>query len=372
MANRWCDGLGRYGGNKALMLNGSSSQAWAQVDAGFSLSTANPRTGTHCLRMASGNSPQNQVRRVFGEPLEEVLIGFPLFFHTLPTREPAPGAYPGTDQFLPDGISLEIRDQANLPQLSIIFGTDGAIEVRRRAPGAFGTGTILGRTIPVIGAGAYQHLEVRSRASNENGAIEIRIDEITRLNLSGIDTVGSGSVEFSQFAFGHGFSGGTAIVDLADFYVNDTVNDGSGCHTFIGDCKSGWLPVNANTAQADFTLSAGASGYALLDDLPPDDATYIETSAATARSDFGTVDPPSNLVEVLTARPAVRAWKDDAGTALIAPSMVSGGILATVDDQPVTTAPAYYDSNVPFDPDTDAPWDLAGLTAALEAIERTA
>ncbi|PKB19662.1 hypothetical protein B0I00_1902 [Novosphingobium kunmingense] len=372
MANRWCDGLGRYGGNKALMLNGSSSQAWAQVSGYWNLSTANPRTGTHCLRLTD-QIPTSEARRVFGEPLEEVLFGFALFAHDLPSREPAIGASASSSEvLLAGGVSFDIRDQANIPQLSFILGTDGAIEVRRRPGGPYGTSQLIARTVPVIGAGAYQHVEIYARASNENGAIEIRVDEITRLNLTGIDTVSSSSVEFSQVSWGAGFNGAAPTIDLADFYCNDTVNDGSGCHTFIGDCKSGWLQPNTNTAQADFTLSAGASGYALLDDLPPDDATYIETASATARSDFGLQNPPANLVEVLTARPAVRAMKDDAGTALIAPSLVSNGVKAAVEDQPVTTAFAYYDQNVPFDPDTAAPWDLAGLTAALEAIERTA
>lgn len=371
MANRWCDGFGRYGGNKALMTNGSSSQAWAQVGTWFNLSSANPRTGSHCLRMTVGDSGEGEFRRVFGEQLEEVMIGFSAFFSSLPVAEPAPGAAmnaPG-NKFLVNSLSLELRDQANLPQLTFIFGTDGAIEVRRRPTGA---SVMLGRTIPIIGSGAYQHIEIFARASNEGGAVEIRVDEITRLNITGVNTIGQGGVEFSQFAFGYGIAGQTAQIDFADFYCNDTVNDGSGCHTFIGDCKSGVLMPNSNTAQADFTLSAGVSGYALLEDLPPDDAQYIETASATARSDFGLQDPPSNLIEVLTARPFVRAMKDDAGTALIAPSMVSNSVKATVEEQPVTTAFAYYDQNVPFDPDTDAPWDLAGLTAALEAIERTA
>jgi len=52
--------------------------------------------------------------------------------------------------------------------------------------------------------------------------------------------------------------------------------------------------------------------------------------------------------------------------------MISNGTKATVSDQPVTTAFAYYDSNVPLDPDTGVPWEKTGFDAALEAIERTA
>lgn len=355
--NRWADGFGRYGGTTAYMLNGSSSQAWAQVDGGFSLSSANPRTGSWHLRMASDNAP-GVSRRVFGEPLEEVLVGFAIFCHTLPTVE-TNGATNGT-------ILLSLRDQANTQQCRIYLGTDGAIEARCDSE-------ILGRTLPIIGAGAYQHIEVYALAGADNdGAIEVRVDEVTKLNLTGITTVVSENIEFSQMAVGgelHSVNS-TPQVDFADFYANDTADDGSGCNTFIGDTKCGVLMVNADTAQADFTLSTGVSGYALLDETPPNDADYIDTASTAAESNFGLENGPANLTEILTVRPFNRAWKDDAGTCTIAPAMISGGDKSAVDDQPITTAPAYYDSNVPVNPDTGVPWTLTNLNSALVVVER--
>lgn len=371
MANRWCDGFGRYGGNKVLMLNGSSGQAWAQIDSAFSLSTDNPRTGSHCLRLGTGTNQKGMARRVFGAPLEEVLVGFGIFAGALPHFEPSltVSLLSGKGVFLGS-----FRDQANGPQIAIYLGTDGSLVAYREGyqdGSGYFVGELLGRSLPVIGAGAYQHIEIYARASNENGALEIRVDEITRLSLTGINTIPTESPEFSQFAWGRNDGEFlTSPIDMADIYANDTVNDGSGCHTFIGDCKSGWLPVNADTAQADFALSAGSDGFALLDDTPPDDATYISTSATTAQSDFGLTNGPANLSEILTVRPAVRAQKDDAGSALIAPSMKSNSVKETVAGQPITTAFAYYDNNVPFNPDTDAPWTLAELDAALHVVER--
>ena len=78
-----------------------------------------------------------------------------------------------------------MRDQANEWQASVYLGTDGALEVRRASSPL---GIVLGRTIPIIGAGAYQPVEIYAKAGNADGAIEIRVDEITRLNLSGRDT----------------------------------------------------------------------------------------------------------------------------------------------------------------------------------------
>lgn len=361
MANRWCDGFGRYGGTKAYMLNGSSGQAWAQADVDISLSNANPRTGSWHMRLGQANSGTNEARRVFGAPLTEVFVGFAVYCQSLPTSESQ-----GTTGGGVYGIYLcAFRDQANQAQCRVLLGTDGALELRR------GT-VVLGRTLPIIGAGAYQHIEIYAKAHATLGAIEIRVDQVTKLNLTGINTIGSGAVEFSQFAAGHETAGGTAVIDFADVYCNDTVNDSSGCHTFIGDVKSGDLPVNADTAQAGFVLSSGVSGFALLNERPPNDANYVSTTATIAQSNFGLQDGPANLSEILTVRPWVRALKDDAGTCLIAPSMISNAIKAVVTAQPITTAAAYYDSNVPMNPNTAAPWTAAALAAGLHVTERTA
>lgn len=362
MANRWADGLGRYGGTKSYMLNGSSGQAWAQVDGEFSLSGANPRTGSWHLHMAMGDTGAVYARRVFGAPLTEVFVGFAMYAHTLPTTETTDGSTNGI-------FVASLRDQTNAIQCELWLGTDGALEFSR---GYAGARVVLGRSIPIIGAGAYQHIEIYAKASNSVGAFEVRVDEVTRLNLTGIDTVASANVEFSQFAVGHAVNGNTAMIDFADFFCNDTAADGSGCDSFVGDVKSGWLPVNADTAQADFTLSTGVSGYPLLNDVPPDDADYITTASTTAESDYGLTNGPGNLSEILTARPAIRAKKDDAGTCTVAPSMISNAVKAAVSGQPITTAFAYYDSNVPINPDTGVPWTASNLNAAVEAIERTA
>lgn len=360
MANRWCEGFGRYGGTKSYMLNGSSGQAWAQVDSVFTLSSANPRTGLWHMRMAGSSGTQN-ARRVFGAPLTEVYLGKAIYCAGLPAHELSDGGN--------DGVFLfSLRDATNVIQCSIWLGTDGALEARR------GTTDVLGRSLPVIGAGAYQYVEIYAKAGNGTaGAIEIRVDEVTKLNLTGIDTVVSANVEFSQDSQGrNGILTTPPTIDFADFYCNDTVSDGSGCNGFVGDVKSGWLPVNADTARADFALSAGSSGFALLNDVPPNDGDYIDTASSTAESDFGLTNGPANLSEILTTRPAVRAWKDDAGTCTIAPSMKSGAVKAVVSAQPITTAPAYYDSNVPVNPVTGVPWTPTELNAAIEVIERTA
>jgi hypothetical protein len=378
--NRWCDGFARYGGDEAKMLNGSSSQAWAEVETGsaslWNLSSVNPRTGDWHLRLGDLGATNAKVRRVFGAPLTEVLFGQALYFERLPTVEPSPGSVQA-------GFFLaEFRTQANDLMVSVYLGTDGAVAVYRNGHSTGGTfqGILLGRSLPVIGAGAYQHFEHYLKVDNTTGAYELRVDEVTVLNLTGIDTDNAGGSgmsgpggEISQVTVGRweaSFGGIGKLTDMADCYVNDTTADGSGCDTFVGDVKSGCRMVDADTAQADFAKSSGIVGYSLINERPPVDAGYISTGAAIAESDFGFENGPANISEILTVRPFVRAMKDDAGTCTVAPNMKSSGTKGTVADQPIATAFAYYDSNVPFDPHTGVPWLATNLDAALEVVER--
>jgi hypothetical protein len=370
MANRWCDGFGRYNGDEAQMLNGSSGQAWAQVDSGVSggmwnLSNANPRTGSWHLRMTDGVD-EPIARRVFGAPLTEVFFGQALWFERLPSQEVA---YNTTN----NGFWIaQFRTQTNGYDIGICLGTDGALAVWRMSF-LFGNflGTLLYRSLPVVGAGAYQHFEHYRKIGDGSGAYELRVDERTVINLTGLD---DGVAEVSQVAVGRtggpAFGASAKSVDMADVYCNDTADDGSGCNTFVGDSKSGWLPLTGDTAQADFAKSSGTVGHTLLSDAS--DSSSVNTPSTVGESDFTLTDTPANLSEILTVRPAMRAMKDDAGTCQIAPNIKSNSIKGTVTAQPITTAQAWYDSNVPFDPNTSVPWVKAGLDAALDVVERTA
>jgi hypothetical protein len=364
MSNLWCDGFRRYGGVKARMLEG---KAWAQVDGNWNLATANPRTGTHHLRLTDGLS-SCEARRVFGAPKTIVQVGMAVWFDELPNIEPTIGG--GVDGF----YLGRLCDAANGSQVFIYVGTDGGLVAYRSGPfiGNFFDCTLLGRSNPCIVAGAYQHVEIKAVAGNGTaGALEVRVDEVTRLNRTGIDTVFTANTEFSQIGIGRlsgtCFAGG-GNVDLADVFANDSL--GSSNNDFIGDHKSFCQMANADTARADFTPSTGASQYGVIDETPPNDADYLDLAASTGRTDVGFEDLPGNATAVAVARPFVRAKKNDAGTATIKPGIRSGSSVGQGAAQPVTTGFAYYDEAIEVDPATGVPFTPAGLNASFEVIER--
>lgn len=73
---------------------------------------------------------------------------------------------------------------------------------------------------------------------------------------------------------------------------------GSYCNDFLGDVRIIQMPPIADTAQADLALSAGGSGYALIDDAPSDgDTTYLSGSVGN-KSEFTFGSLPSSTTAV--------------------------------------------------------------------------
>jgi hypothetical protein len=366
MANLWVDGLARYGDQIARMTESGPSQGWAEVTSAFSLSTTQTRTGPRSLRIAAA-ATQNNCRRVFGVPLQEIYFGYAFFATALPTAD----AFPLFTVPKTIGVALaQFRDASNRTQLSVFLRTDGSIAVVQRGETGLSqvVGTFLGQSLPVIGAGAWQHIEIYLKCDPVEGAVEIRVNEVTVLNLTDVDTAHYSPVEISQVSVAQHNPGGGPYY-FADFYANDVTDDGSGGDTFYGDVKVGTIFPNGDTTQADFNLSTGSDGFDLLNDAPPNDSTFL-SAATTARSDFDLQNSPADAVLILTVRPFARARKEDAGAANILPRIRSGASESTGRSSPVTTAFAYYDSNVPFNPATSAPWTPGELDDAIFILER--
>jgi hypothetical protein len=82
MALLWFDGFDHYGTDTARLTEGP----YDQVDAAFTLSEVNPRTGTRCLRRASSGSDAALIREL-GGPRPVVGAGAVLSLDNLPNSE---------------------------------------------------------------------------------------------------------------------------------------------------------------------------------------------------------------------------------------------------------------------------------------------
>lgn len=363
MALIFCDGFDHYGTDETNMTDG----AYAEVDGSSSewtLSSTNPRTGTYSMRRGTSTTAK-LVRRVLGGAKTTVGQAIGLYMSQLPIAN--------------DGyVIYDFRDAANVPQISIGVQSTGTIVVKR---GYINSGTTLYTTpSPAVVAEAYQHVETWAYFHQTLGTVEVRVNGVTVVSLSNIDTVATSNVECSQVALCCNTNktvGGTTtdvISDVDDYFCCD--DSGSYNNDFVGDRRVLTLMPNADTAQADWSLSTGVDGYALIDDVAPDDdSTYIYTGAPGSPgpvSEFDLDDLPGGVASISGVVVVNRSRKTDAGIANLQLGVVSGSSEAIGSDRAITEAYTYYHDVVETDPDTAAPFTPTAVDALKIKIERTA
>lgn len=361
----WMDGMEQYGA-KARMLEGvGGGAAWSQLDSGWALSTANPATGTYHLRLtATASGGTNVARRVFGTASQVVGVGYRFSVSELPAVED----YDRLDSAL---VMAEFLDVSNNPQCRVCMGTDGSVY-------ACVADTLRGRSDPCISPGGYHHIEIKVKIADSGGYIEVRVNEVTVLNLTGIDTQNTGTNTAGQFSIGEfgdvtdaGAQFGTLDVD--DVYTwNDDASDLENTVTdFVGDKGVYTLFPNADTTDADFTKSTGVTGYTLIDEVPPANTDYLSDTTGAAKSIFGVQSLPGNVAEVIAMTPFIYCRKEEAGSVTI-----HGGLRVDTDetygpDDSPSTAYAYLRQGPKtIDPSTGVAW--ANNAEPELIIERTA
>lgn len=350
MALLWCDGFDHYG-----VLGTMTDGAWAEV--GATLDATNPRTGSKCIRF-NNLTQGGLIRRVLGAAHTTVGVAFAMYTTNLPSANDKERL-------------LSFHDAANIAQVSIVLQSTGIIAVKR---GAANSGTLLGDSgTPALTANAYQHVECVVLFSQTVGTVEVRVNGVTVVSLSGQDTCATALVECSQVALGAIVGTGSSTMDV---YMDDMLcydNTGSYNNTFIGDRRVLTLYPNANTATADWTAVGAATGYECIDETNPDeDTTYITASTVGMVSEFGLEDLPDGVSVINAVVMVERARKTEAGTANTQVSIVSGASTTAGVDKPLTEVYTYRQDVFQIDPASAAPFTPTEVDALKFKVERTA
>lgn len=363
----WPDGFGHYGTDRSKM------DQYATVGTAWVPSTSNPRTGTYSLKFtnaaASNGSISTQVafRRSFPTAQTAVKIGYAFWINRFPAME--------TDfNGLAAIVMASFLDATGHTQVHIVMGTDGSIA----AYGGYawglngGLGTLLGRSDPaVIHIQAWNHFEVLTNIDAAAGTIEVRIDGVTRLSLTGVDTDPIGSGDTTQVII----SGGGSLNAVTNWYIADLIaSNTTGTNAdFLGDQQVFTDFPNADTVTEDWVPSAGATLYGVVDDPVPDDAgTYAEAQNAGDVMGLNFPALPATVVEVLDVTLFHRTKKTGPGASTIQSSIDSNGSATLGEDRPMVTVYQGWLDNYEVDPDTLAPWLPADAGAATAYFQRTA
>jgi hypothetical protein len=268
---------------------------------------------------------------------------------------------------IPALVTFSDGDARYGAQLSIGCA-NGKISAYRASSGV-GTkiGEESGASVP---ANAWHQIEVDVTIDNSVGAVLVKVDNQTVLNLTGQDTQYTANAYCNKIRFGYG-TGTEGDWDAntarwSDIIIMDTT--GSYCNALLGPRIVQVCVPTADGSYKQWDRSAGSDNYANVDEVPPDDDTtynYTET--------VGEIDTFS--VTQLAAASAISAVVCSIYTKVEGGASVKGvARTGTTDglgpEKAVAGSYNWLQSPVYVDPTTGYPFTKAGFNAAEFGYKR--
>lgn len=257
---------------------------------------------------------------------------------------------PGT---ISAGDLLHVMDGATV-HCGLNVNVNGAI-VAFRGTSATVLGTSANNTIV---SGAYQYIECKVVIDDVAGEIVVRVNGVTVLSLTGVDTRNAGNPTANGYRV-RGI-GTTCLVD--DHYVCDT--SGSANNDFLGDVRIDTIYPNGAGTHQSWTPSTGTDHAALVDETAPNTTDYLTGGAAGSKETLTLQDLSVNG-GILGVQVNAAVAKTDAGASTMKNLIRSGTTEANGAVFAPSTSYLYSSSIHETDPATGSAW----LTAAINALE---
>ncbi|KKN66974.1 hypothetical protein LCGC14_0466540 [marine sediment metagenome] len=315
---------------------------------GITISAGNGRNGTDALFL--GGSGGREVLKTLSSSHTTLIVGFAVKFAA----------------FTPFSSTFFYLIDMATEQVSLDINADGTISVKRG-------GAVLATSSESFQIDAWYFLEFKVLINNGAGTIDLRVNEISWISEVAQDTqqTANNSVNVIKFR------GGTSVVSsyIDDLYVMN--NSGAVNNDFIGDYRvEALLPNGAgNAAQWDRFPDTGEVNYEDVDENPADDdTTYThQDGAGLPQLDTHLMD---NLVTtaglVAGVQTLLDARKDDAGAVTCQPVFRQGGADHVQSNFNLGDNYLYHQEIVESDPDTAAPWTIAGINSVEFGYRRSA
>lgn len=243
--------------------------------------------------------------------------------------------------------------------VAIALSTNFEFIVRRGSGG-----TELGRTATnVIGALAWNYVEFKVTLSDTVGAVAIKVNGATVLNLTGLDTKNGGTkTVFEGVAFWDDFMANGIWVD--DLYLCNGA--GARNNDFLGDCSVETIFPTGNGAHSDFLGSDGNSvdNYQLVDETPPDATDYVGSGSVAATDTYGYGNLTHTVGSVAGVVVRSYAAKSDTGPRSLSAVVRSGGSDASGSAHVLGTGYTPWHDVFEQNPIGPADWTISSVNAA--------
>jgi hypothetical protein len=325
---------------------------WTSLSAtsAWSVSASNGRTTGSCLRMAQSN----QNTAIFKTLTSQATLGIAFAFRS------------GGAQITSGPSMAGFYDTT--AQVDLRLNSDFTLSVTR-------AGTVLGTTSSGLNLNSYAHIEFKVTFHPSAGTVDVWINGVNRLSLTGQNTRATANSSANAVYIGNPSINPNNQVgtwDYDDIIVYDgQATDANGNADItgpIGDCGLAWLlPTGAGTT-TQFTPDTG-SNFARVNEATPDgDTSYAESATVGNIDTYAMGDLAGTVTTIKSVASIQYAKKTDVGARGMKAELRSGGgNAAHATEIALGNSYLYYFSNWGRNPNNGSPADWT--PTAVNALE---
>jgi hypothetical protein len=269
------------------------------------------------------------------------------------------------------GVNWYCNNVANTPILTFYDGGAIGMEVRKQNGVSelqlYRAGALVATTSGVgIGVSTWYNVQMKIKCHNTLGEYELKVDGVTVLSATGVDTRGGGDHDYHDVCVLRTFAARAPSFD--DWYVCD--GSGSINNDFLGVCKVVRIDPDGDDAANWATSTPSANHYENVSGtVTDDDTSYLEETAADVTDIFDYEDL-AGFSNIKGIQVCTECRETDAQSYSVKTPIESGG--NQYDDAAQTIASPGYRTKIRVegtDPDTGALWTESGLNAAKFGIK---
>lgn len=233
-------------------------------------------------------------------------------------------------------------------------------------------GTVIGTGTKELKNGIYNYIECKLTIDNTVGSLQVKVNGVTDINLSGIDTQAQSTATADRIYIGNVLS-----FVYPDHYMDDIyICDGTGSapfNDFLGDIRVSSLLPNGNGNSSQFVGSDGNStdNYLLVDDVGAASATdYVGSANVGDKDTYAMANLPSASGTVHAVKPVMVATKTDAGARSIASVVRLSGTEVDSANFPLTASYEFFTDIRQTKPGGGS-WDVTSVNSMEAGLKVT-
>jgi hypothetical protein len=227
--------------------------------------------------------------------------------------------------------------------------------------------TLLATASSPMALSAWHHIEIKATIHDTNGAVEVRLNGVTVINVTNVDTRNGGASGLINGVVLGVVGGWVAVGNYDDVYILDT--SGSTNNDFLGDCRIHTLVPSGAGSSTQLTPSAGANWQCVDETAMNADTDFVSSATAGHVDLYAMGDLPTTPAAVRAVVVSAVVRKTDAGDRSMKAKLKSGATTATSSTKTLSTTYQIDDTIHEVDPNTLGAWNKAAVDAIEAGVE---